>query len=344
MRQPPDSFQSRLDPGVENILVELWNPIRATDAAETIASFYLSTWGDPTSVDEWDNKDESVRNVAKRHAEDAMSGRVLPNTLESIALTFSVQGLTRATTHQLVRSRVGAVFGQQGGRDNNWSDFNFRVPDTFYGAMGITESNGGPDSGPDTIRGLLGRINSIYRDLLEMGVPFQDARYILPMGLETSLVASYNLLSFKGLANRRLCNRMMWETNYVVRVMTDLVVRAFPFVGRNLRSSCEQRGVCGSVSPMFPPADLTMVEVGQGRGRPKEMEIDYARDNPTLLDSRPPGTAYDNPREQNGCFIHSYRKDLNRLEMEGKEPNIVVSLVDGETVLAVRVEGLWESV
>ncbi len=333
MRQPPDSFQSRLDPGVENILVELWNPIMATDAAETIASFYLSTWGDPTSVDAWDTDSESMRNVAKRHAEDAMSGKVLPNTLESVALTFSVQGLTRATTHQLVRSRVGAVFGQQGGRDNNWSDFNLRIPATFNGAMSASK-----------VVAFRNFAAGLYKDAIEAGVPFQDARYILPMGLETSLVGSYNLLSFKGLANRRLCNRMMWETNYVVRVMTDLVVQAFPFVGRNLRSSCEQRGVCASVSPLFPPADLTMVEVGQGRGRPKEMEIDYARDNPTLMENRPPGTAYDNLREQNGCFIHSYQKDLNRLELEEENSDIIVSLVDGETVLAVRVEGLWESV
>ncbi len=331
MRQPPDSFQSRLDPGVENILVELWNPIRATDAVETIASFYLSTWGDPTSVENWDTDDQSIRNVAKRHAEDAMNGKVLPNTLESIALTFSIQGLTRATTHQLVRSRVGAVFGQQGGRDNNWQGFNFRVPDTFFGAVG-----------EDTVRGLVYRMNQMYAQLVNAGVPFQDARYILPMGLETSLVGSYNLLSFKGLANRRLCNRMMWETNYVVRAMTDLVVQAFPFVGRNLRSSCEQRGVCGSVSPMFPPADLTVREVGQGRGRSKTMEVDYAHDNPVLQENAE--FVYDNLREQNGCFIHFHEADRNRLELEERNPNVVISLVDGMTVLATRVEGLWESV
>ncbi len=327
MRQPPDSFQSRLDPGIENIFVELWNPMNATRATENIASFYLSTWGDPEPVKYWSSGMPERSNAAKKYAEDAMSGKVLPNTLESVALTFSIQGLTRATTHQLVRSRVGAVFGQQGGRDNNWEDFNFRVPDTYYGAMG-----------EDIIRGLVARMNAIYAELVAAGVPFQDARYVLPMGLETSLVASYNLLSFKGLASRRLCNRMMWETNYVVRTMADLVVRAFPFVGRNLRSSCEQRGVCGSVSSMFPPADLTMKEVDQGR------IIEYAKDNPTLHSQVHGMGIYDNPDTANGCHIAFGKADRNRLELEVSNPDIVVSLVNGQEILAVRVEGIWESV
>lgn len=333
MRQPPDSFQSRLDPGIENIFVELWNPINATRATEIIASFYLSTWGDPEPVKYWSSGMPERSNAAKEYAEAAMSGEVLPNTLESVALTFSIQGLTRATTHQLVRSRVGAVFGQQGGRDNNWSTFNFRIPDTFYGAL--------PEM---SIRRLTDRMNDLYEELIAAGVPFQDARYVLPMGLETSLVASYNLLSFKGLASRRLCNRMMWETNYVVRTMADLVVRAFPFVGRNLRSSCEQRGVCGSVSSMFPPADLTIKEVGQGRGIPKTMIVEYAKDSPTLHSQVHGMGIYDNPETANGSHINSDKADRNRLELEANNPDIVVSLVDGQEILAVRVEGIWESV
>ena len=331
MRQPPDSFRSRLDPGIEEIFVELWNPVNASAAAETIASFYLSTWDDPTPVWAWQGKEAG--DVAIHHAQDAMSGKVLPNTLESIALTFSIQGLTRATTHQLVRSRVGAVFGQQGGRDNNWGEFNFRVPDTFAGAMGI-----------DTIRGLIGRMNEIYTELIAAGVPFQDARYVLPMGLETSLVASYNLLSFKGLASRRLCNRMMWETNYVVRVMADLVVQAFPFVGRNLRSSCERSGVCGSVSTMFPPADQTMVQVGQGRDNVKRWVVEYAKDNRILKDQLHQMDRYDNAQEANGTYIHFDRIDRLRLEREQEEPDVVLSLVDGTTALAIRTEGIWENV
>ena len=317
MKPPPVSFQSQLHSGIDGIYVNLLNPMQPLNAAEVIASFFRSTWGDPTPIQYWSNAPK----MALMFAQDAMSGKVLPNTLETIPVTFSIQGISRATTHQLVRSRVGAVFGQQGGRDNNWSDFNLRVPGTFAGVMSASK-----------VEALQVLANSLYKDAIEGGVPFQDARYILPMGLETSLVVSYNLLSFKGLADRRLCNRMMWETNYVVRAMTDLVVQAFPFVGKNLRSGCEKRGVCGSVSPMFPPSDLTW----------KDHTTKYAQDNPTLREESQ-GT-YDFPLEQNGCYIHFRDLDRNRLHVEAADPDVVLSLVNGENVLITNEEEVWEYV
>src|SRR5690606_10018572 len=94
--------------------------------------FYFSTWDDLTSPAEW--RDTVVRGSedAWTIAQRAMAGQVLPNTLESIPATFGFSGISRATTHQLVRTRVGAVFGQQGGRDNNWSNYNLRLPQTWW--------------------------------------------------------------------------------------------------------------------------------------------------------------------------------------------------------------------
>jgi len=179
MRQPPSSFRSRSDLDVDGIKVELWNPLYETKAVQTIASFYQSTWDDPISVGSWYGSKHRTMKDAILIAQDAMSGKVLPNTLESISLTFSITGISRATTHQLVRSRVGAVFGQQGGRDNNWSNFNLRIPPTF-----------GPELAEEA-KELQKKANELYQKAIKNPrVPYQDARYILSMGLETSLVAS----------------------------------------------------------------------------------------------------------------------------------------------------------
>jgi len=318
MKQPPLSFRSRLDVGLEGIEVRLWEPLDAQYAANTIASFYLSTWGDPIHADSW-HANESLQRRAWKYAQDAMDGKVLPNTLESIPLTFSITGISRATTHQLVRSRVGAVFGQQGGRDNNWSNFNLRLPQT-WNKTGLS----------DSVRGLQQKANELYQEAIESGVPFQDARYVLPMGLETSLVASYNLLSFKGLADRRLCNRMMWETNHVVRMMADLVAEAFPFVGRNLRSSCEKRGTCGSVSPMFPPSCLT--HNGQ--------MVVTANDNKTLADQMGGSDDYDFEVTQNGTWLHYANEDRRRLELEHQYIDSSYSLLD-KGIILMKEEGIW---
>jgi hypothetical protein len=241
-------------------------------------------------------------------------------------MTFSFNGISRATTHQLVRSRVGVSFGQQGGRDNNWSGFNLRLPPTFEDL---------DDDALDRVVHLRGFAEGLYQSLLAQGVPTQDARYILPMGLETALVGTYNLLALKGTLQRRLCNRMMWETNYVARVMADLAIMAFPWLGRNLRASCS-RGVCSSVSPMFPQADLVAV-TGSDEAR-------YAEDNQTLADSG--AVQYDNGRSANGCYLLFDEIDRRRIRnefdwaMEGQE--VCVSLLDGETMLTRRDDdGLW---
>lgn len=322
MKNPPRSFDFRTSRDIEDIKVELWDAQLPMDAARVISSFYMSTWGDPINPGEWDD------DRAWALAQDACDGKVLPNTLEAIALTFSMQGLSRATTHQMVRTRVGAVFGQQGGRDNNWSNFNIRIPETFWDRGG-------------TLVGMAEDLqifaDKVYRAALEAGVPFQDARYVLPMGLETALVGSYNLLSIKSLADRRLCNRMMWETNYIVRIMSDLAVLQYPFLGRNLRSSCEKRGVCGSVSPMFPPACITYGMNEEGvRG------ITTARDNQTL--SEMTAGVYDFPLTANGCWLHFNEIDIKRLETERLSPDVVLSLLDGQTVLAFKdSKGLWRN-
>jgi len=313
-----------LDNGVENISVEIYPTLPNAQAVSTIASFYLSTWGDPISPTKWVESEGEYDN-AKKYAQDAMDGKVLPNTLESIPLTFAINGVSRATTHQLVRTRVGAVFGQQGGRDNNWHNYNQRIPDTWSDHPELVKS----------VETLHVYQNNLYQKALNAGVPFQDARYVLPMGLETALVVSYNMLSFKSLAERRLCNRMMWETNYIVRKMVDLVVERYPWVGKNLRSGCEKRGVCGSVSPMFPPSCYWMVN-----GQPE-----LVRDNPTLAAEVEARQGYDFDVVENGCVRHFSANDMDRLEAEFKGVgDMVFSLVGRPVPLTERDEskGLWQ--
>lgn len=250
-------------------------------------------------------------------------GKVLPNALEAVSMTFSFNGISRATTHQLVRSRVGVAFGQQGGRDNDWSGFNLRLPPTFD----ILE-----DEIIERVVHLRGFADGLYQTLLANGIPTQDARYILPMGLETALVGTYNLLALKGTLQRRLCNRMMWETNYVARKMADLAIVAYPWLGRSLRAGCT-RGICASVSDMFPPADLV----------PYAGDAKYAADNSTLAETMgQEDHDYTWPQDANGCYLLFDEIDRRRIRNEFSRKQMCFSLVDGETMLTYQDDdGLW---
>lgn len=322
LKEPPTSHESRFDVGTENIRVDLWDPLPPNKAAAIVAAFYYSTWGDLTRSSDWSMIDDDQAPIgienAWKIAQRSMSGEVLPNTLESIALTFGISNISRATTHQLVRSRVGAVFGQQGGRDNNWSDFNMRIPESLREA-GFT----------GVIQDLTSRQNRVYQEAVYAGVPYQDARFVLPMGLETNLVASYNMLSFKGTVERRLCNRMMWEINWVARLMVDHVVKAFPWVGKSLRSGCEKRGTCQSVSPMFPNLCVTNTSG----------DTEVTKDNKVLIEMMEK-TGIDWPRTASGTWKFM-DLDWIRLDAERKDPDVVMSLTTPDLVLARREEGEW---
>ncbi len=324
------SFHSRLDEGIDNIEVFHTGPdLEAQNAADLVASFYVSTWGDGRLPSQF-HEHESWR-LAQLLAD----GKALPNALESVSMTFSFSGISRATTHQLVRTRVGAGFGQQGGRDNDWSNFNLRLPSTFS----ILD-----DGYMNRIARLQNEMNNLYQAMLINGVPTQDARYILPMGLETALVGTYNLLALKGTLQRRLCNRMMWETNYVARRMADLAVEAFPWFGQNLRASCVTRSACSSVSDLFPPADLIPQAYGFDGGDP---DIIYAKDHPTLAEAL--GSAdetYSYPKEVNGCYILFDEIDRARAvverEWKGRGTEVVTSHLDATNILTYKDDdGLW---
>ena len=325
LRQPPGSFRSLTQRGLDGISVGFWGTIvDPYHAADLIASFYLSTWGN-LKPPHWWNGDPEGQIESWQIAQNAMAGKVLPNTLESIKLTFGISGVSRATTHQLVRSRVGAVFGQQGGRDNNWTGYNRREPATFEEhALWSTRL---------AVQNAHDQLDVLYQDLLNAGVPYQDARYVLPIGMTTNLVASYNLLALKGTLARRLCNRMMWETNHVAREMHDLAVEAYPFIGRSMRSFCE-RGVCGSVSPMFPPSDLYW----------NGEEIAPSKDNATLNEMMPmqPAMDYDWPREANATWLHYRDHDDERITEEAADDRAVYSMaMPLRKLVAKDQDGLW---
>jgi thymidylate synthase ThyX len=56
----------------------------------------------------------------QKFLEGAFAGKSLQQDLEGINLWFTIDGVSRAFTHEFVRTRIGAAFKQHGGRDNDW--------------------------------------------------------------------------------------------------------------------------------------------------------------------------------------------------------------------------------
>ncbi|MDR1943188.1 MAG: FAD-dependent thymidylate synthase [Synergistaceae bacterium] len=134
---------------------------------------------------------------------------------EHASFTFAVDGLSRVASHQLVRHRV-ASFSQQSQR---------------YVVMGAPKAVIPPEVAriPEAAAIFSEQVRSAHRTygrLVELGVPKEDARFILPHGWETSLMITMNARELRHFFALRLCRRAQWEIRDLARKMLTLVREA----------------------------------------------------------------------------------------------------------------------
>jgi thymidylate synthase (FAD) len=164
-------------------------------------------------------------------------GRVLPRGHEGIAefsyFIFSVSGISRVLTHQLVRHRI-ASYLQMSSRDIDLSSTGFVMP---------------PEIAKDhaTKKAFLESIKNScdsYRDLIEKGIHYEDARYLLPDGIETHIAIAMNARSLNHFFGMRLCTRAQWEIRDLAKQMRKLVRSIAPSLFWSEPRPCVIRGYC----------------------------------------------------------------------------------------------------
>jgi len=67
----------------------------------------------------------------------------------------------------------------------------------------------------DAIENHLMRTRELYAALVDAGIPWQDARRVLPIGMQTYIHDQYNYLALSGVLTNRLEHVMDWEHNCV---------------------------------------------------------------------------------------------------------------------------------
>jgi flavin-dependent thymidylate synthase len=142
----------------------------------------------------------------------------VPSSWEFVDYTFLVEGVSRAFTHQMVRTRT-ASYAQQAMRVVDMSDFEY-----VY-----TEKNKNDSAVMCRINDCLDNIKDAYRTLLKAGVAIEDARGILPTNIATNIVAKYNLRAFSQLVMSRSGGRVQDEYRNVVKAMVECVLKVHPW-------------------------------------------------------------------------------------------------------------------
>lgn len=205
------------------------------------------------------NSDPATWDAAKRAEHLAYMKDTIKSSWEMVDYVFEITGVTRAFTHQLVRTRTGS-YAQESQRTVDVRNNEIAKPDS------ISKRPGADQHWEKTVDD----IKVLYEFLIDTeGVPVQDARGILPTNMTTGIVAKFNLHTLHNMGKTRLCVRTQGEYQEVFRAMRAAVIAVHPWVEefQFIEVNCVSVGTCafprfGKTScPIYDPRmDLDLLK------------------------------------------------------------------------------------
>lgn len=179
--------------------------------------------------------DDTMSNIitmdaAARQRELAYIADTVPSSWEFVDYTFLIKGVSRAFTHQFVRTRTGS-----------YAQETMRIADKSAGYDFVyTTRNEGCDSAINVIDQHKAITIQIYKELIDMGQSPEDARGILPTNIRTNILCKFNLRTFADLVRSRTGGRTQNEYQNVVEQMVECVLKvhawAHPFLFKGDRN------------------------------------------------------------------------------------------------------------
>jgi len=151
------------------------------------------------------------------------------SVLEHATFTFAIEGISRVTSHQLVRHRL-ASFSQQSQRyvKIDKEGFPYIIPKSI-------EKN---EKLAKIFIDAAKELDEIYQLLLDHNIKAEDARYILPQAVTTKMIVSANARELLHIFKLRCCNRAQWEIRKLAMNMLKEVKSIAPTVFENAGPPC----------------------------------------------------------------------------------------------------------
>jgi thymidylate synthase (FAD) len=214
--------------GTNEIKVRLVQPIAEQAAAALLGIMESSTFG--LSDEEVADRMDAAASVSPDATSEMFQGG-LQGALDTQWIAFAVSGVSRACTHQLVRTSR-AKFHQQSQRTVDLGEHpEFRCPESIW------------EANDDVWRAWVKAVaaaHEAYHLAVKEDVSYQDARYILPEGTTTFIICAYSIREFQAVYSYRACPMFQWEICRVHRMMKDELVAEHPWLEPHIKISCER--------------------------------------------------------------------------------------------------------
>jgi flavin-dependent thymidylate synthase len=158
----------------------------------------------------------------KKLAELGYMANTIPSSWEFVDYVFLIEGVTRAFTHQLVRTRP-----------NSYAQQTMRVLDVSEGrGWDYTTGPTIADSEPlrDVYECAMEHLDDAYKTLIAGGAKIEDARGLLPTNIQTNIVMKTNMRTLVETIQKRSSPRTQGEYREVIDQMKALVTDAHPWI------------------------------------------------------------------------------------------------------------------
>lgn len=155
------------------------------------------------------------------------------SVIEHTNFTFAISNVSRSLTHQLVRHRI-ASFAQQSQRYVNLNEPCYVIPPKII-------TNKKMKKAYEETMNIIWRQ---YNRLIEIGIPAEDSRYVLPNATCTNIIVTMNARSLLNFFELRCCLHAQWEIRKLANKMLTIVKKKAPIIFKNAGPSCKSKGFC----------------------------------------------------------------------------------------------------
>ncbi|HKK82992.1 MAG TPA: FAD-dependent thymidylate synthase [Atribacterota bacterium] len=150
------------------------------------------------------------------------------SVLEHICFTFGIENISRTCSHQLVRHRI-ASFSQRSQRYVKvGKEQQYIIPKKIQDDKNLVQK----------FKNLITKSHNLYQEMLEKEIPAEDARYILPQAISTSIIFTANARELIHFFRLRCCNRAQWEIRELAIEMLKLVKKEAPTIFKDAGPPC----------------------------------------------------------------------------------------------------------
>ncbi|MEM0288063.1 MAG: FAD-dependent thymidylate synthase [Nitrososphaerota archaeon] len=137
--------------------------------------------------------------------------------MKHIVYMFEIEDISRVTTHQLIRHRL-ASYDQESQR------FSAASRETFVVPPSVSSKKESKELFEKTVN----QVMEVFEKLVALGIPKEDARYIIPHSIKTKLVMTLSAASLQHIASLRTTPQAQWEIRSLVSKMYELAKQATP--------------------------------------------------------------------------------------------------------------------